>query len=513
MTNKIQTDSRRNRWLRLGIICLLLGLIAGCIMPITPPARQQDSAPQPQATATTAAAQTTTANNATKPTTSVTDTVTTSVTTSVTASTEVTTTEPAVAVFSGPVEKQKDIEVGFTEQGYPYRGAANAPVTMFEYSDFQCPFCSRYFVQTEPAINDNFVRSGQLRVVFRDFPIAELHPNAPAAHHAALCVAEQGSAAKFWEMHDQLFQTQAVWANLPDPAAQLAKLAEGVGVDLKKYQDCFSKDTNQALVDQSMEEGRALGINGTPSFNFVSTGSQDHYLVVGAQPFEAFANMVNALVKGEAPPQAQQPDQQQGDGKIPFWATADGLKPDPSRPGFTTAGDEYRGNPEAKVTVVEFSDFQCPYCRRHVEETQPMLDKTFVATNEIFWVFKHFPLSIHPQAHPASIAAECAADQDKFWAMHDLLFKNVESWSVSDPNPIFTEMSKQAGLDADKFSACLTAGDAEKKVDSDMQDGAPFVQGTPTFIVLFNQEGRIIPGALPVDRFTQALQQVLDSAK
>jgi protein-disulfide isomerase len=497
MTNEPQNYSWRKRWIGFGVGILLLGLISSCVQPVTAPA----AATQPEATAAPAAAQAPAASNAT------------TTTVAVTTTADVTATQPAVAVNAGPVEKHKDIEVGFTAQGYPYRGAANAPVTMFEYSDFQCPFCSRYFVQTEPAINDNFVRSGQLRVVFRDFPLAELHPNAPAAHHAALCVAEQGSAAKFWEMHDQLFQTQAVWANLPDPAAHFAKLAETIGVDLAKYQGCFSKDSKKAQVDQSLQEGQALGINGTPSFNFVRTGSQDHYLVVGAQPFDAFANMVNALVKGEAPPQAQQPDQQQGDGQIPFWATADGLKPDPSRPGFTVAGDEYRGNPEAKVKVVEFSDFQCPYCRRHEEATQPTLDKTFVDTNEIFWVFKHFPLSIHPQAHPASIAAECAADQGKFWAMHDLLFKNVESWSVSDPNPIFTEMSKQAGLDADKFSACLTAGDAEKKVDSDMQDGAPFVKGTPTFIVLFGKEGRIIPGALPVDRFTQALQQVVDSAK
>ena len=70
-----------------------------------------------------------------------------------------------------PTETYNGIPVGFTPEGYPFRGDPNAPVTMIEYSDYQCPFCARYFVQTEPSINESFVRSGQLMVVFRDFPI------------------------------------------------------------------------------------------------------------------------------------------------------------------------------------------------------------------------------------------------------------------------------------------------------------------------------------------------------
>ncbi len=91
---------------------------------------------------------------------------------------------------------------------------------MVEYSDFQCPFCARYFVQTEPAINDSFVRSGQVQVIFRDFPIEGLHPNAPAAHIASLCVADQG-APLYWAMHGKLFQTQTEWSNSRRPAARL----------------------------------------------------------------------------------------------------------------------------------------------------------------------------------------------------------------------------------------------------------------------------------------------------
>lgn len=479
--------AQRTRWLAWLIV--LTAILSGCIVPPASAPTGAPTAPTPTAPAVASSEVTTTTTAAAAP-----------------ADNQAVAFAPA-----GSLEKYKDIDVGFTVEGYPFRGSPDAPVMMVEYSDFQCPFCSRYFVQTEPAINDSFVRSGQLRVVFRDFPIVGLHPNAPAAHTAASCVADQGSAAQYWAMHDQLFQTQAVWSNMSDPAAHFVQLAETVGADLTHFNECYAKNDKQPLIDEALNEGQQLGINGTPSFNLINTKTQDHFLLVGAQPYDQFAGIIDALAKGEQPAQAEQPSE--GNNEIPFWATADGLKPDPANPGYTVAGDEYRGNPDAKVVVIEFSDFQCPYCRRHTEETQPALDKTFVETDQIFWVFKHFPLNIHPQARAAGIAAECAANQGKFWEMHGLLFSSVESWSVSDPSAVFTEMAKQVDLKTDEFSACLDDPEAAKRVDSDQQDGAQFVNGTPTFIVLYGQEGRIIPGALPVDRFTQALQQVVDSAQ
>ena len=177
------------------------------------------------------------------------------------------------------------------------------------------------------------------------------------------------------------------------------------------------------------------------------------------------------------------------------------------------AGDRYRGNPDAKVTVVEFSDFECPYCSQHVAETQPVLDKEFVDTGEVLWVYKHFPLDIHPQAPAAAAASECAADQGKFWEMHDALFADQGKWSVADPTPVFLDLAKELGLDSAAFETCLTGEDAANRVASDLSDGAAFVQGTPTFIVLFNGEGRIIPGALPPDRFSTVLREFVDQTK
>lgn len=426
--------------------------------------------------------------------------------------TEVATAPPPAELLPIPTETYNGIPVGFTTEGFPFRGDPNAPVTIVEYSDYECPFCARHFVQTEPAINDSFVRSGQAVVIFRDFPIEGLHPNAPAAHVASLCVADQG-APQYWEMHGRLFQTQSEWGNSLDPAPVFERLAGESGADLALYRACMDNEqaAKLAFIDAALAEGQQAGVSGTPSFNFVDrTGNE--YLMVGAQPYERFAAFIESMLAGEAPLGAEE-QSSGGDAQIPVWATRDGWQADPARLGVNMAGDWYRGALDAKVVVVEFSDFQCPFCRRHVQDTQPALDEQFVDTGEVLWIFKHFPLQIHPQAPAAGVAAECAGEQGKFWEMHHLLFENLQSWSLSDPSPVFADLAAQLELDADAFTACSADPEIAQRVTSDMNDGAPFVQGTPTFIVLYNDEGRIIPGALPLETFSQALQEIVDLAQ
>lgn len=470
-------------------VLLLLLLLSACTFPLTPPAttameNTPEAATEPAPTPTAAESASTTVTN-----------------------TQETAQEPKSASVPAPTDEYDGIPVGFTAEGYPYRGSPDAPITIYEYSDFQCPFCSRYFVQTEPALDRSYVRNGTVRVVFRDFPLAELHPNAPAAHVTSLCVADQG-AALYWAIHARLFETQSEWNQLPDPASYFADLAKAVGADEAVYQTCIDGGEKEAIVAQSVAEAMEKGFSGTPSFQFVRETTAEVFPLVGAQPYDQFAGLIDTLVAGGTPETAKE---EPGSNEIPFWATADGLKPNPDRPEQTMAGDFYRGNPEAKVVVIEFSDFQCPFCRKHTLETQPILDEQFVATDQILWVFKHFPLSIHPQAPAAGAAAECAAEQGKFWEMHDKLFNTLQEWSVNDPTPIFTDLAQQLELDVDAFAACLTGEEAAQRVQEDLDAGTPFVRGTPTFIVLYNGQGSIIPGALPAERFISILQEVLDS--
>ncbi len=509
MTNKLRPTSWRMLTV-VGALLLCASAVTACAQPILPaaPAGAAAEAAPGTATATEAAATVTATEEAAADATAE---------AAAEATTEAPATEAAPPTPAAPPVASGEWEgmpVGFTAEGFPFRGEPDAPITMYEYSDFQCPFCARYFVQTEPAINDSYVRTGKVRVVFRDFPIQELHPNAPAAHRASLCVAEQG-ADLYWPMHNKLFQTQTEWSNSADPQPVFARLAEEAGADMDAYNQCMTtaEEKKQPLVEAGLAAGQALGITGTPSFVFVGADGVS-YPLVGAQPYDQFALYIDSMLAGEKPPvPEEQPQQGQGEQQIPFWATAEGWIPDPERPGFNMAGDEYRGSPDAKITVVEFSDFQCPFCKQHVMETQPALDKEFVDTGKVMWVFKHFPLSIHPQAPAGGAAAECAADQGKFWEMHEALFENQNEWTVSDPDPALEELAKEIGLDVDKFTACLNDGQAAERVSSDMSEGAPFVQGTPTFIVLYNGEGQIIPGALPLDTFKQVLQEAVDKTE
>ena len=504
---KIFLGSKRLSASRFFLALTVLGLAAlmvACAVPLTPPAATTE------VTATSESA-TSAPTDVAQPTTVVSDTQEVTTTQAITPTQAVTATDvttAAVSAVPAPTEDYEGIPVGFTAEGYPYRGAPDAPITMYEFSDYQCPFCSRYFVQTEPALDRSYVRSGKVRVVFRDFPLVELHPNAPAAHVTALCVADQG-AALYWAIHAQLFQTQSEWNQLPDPASYFTKLATAVGANPDQYQACIDSGEKEAVVQQRVQDALDKGFSGTPSFQFVREATAEAFPLVGAQPYEQFSGMIDTLIAGGTP-KTEEAAQGDGNNEIPFWATADGLKPDPDRPEQNMAGDFYRGNPDAKVVVIEFSDFQCPFCRKHTLETQPALDEKFVETDEVMWVFKHFPLSIHPQAPAAGAAAECAADQDQFWAMHDLLFKNSDSWSISDPTPVFEDLAKQLNLDTDQFATCLAGDEAAQRVQDDLDAGTPFVRGTPTFIVLYNGQGSIIPGALPVDRFSSILQEVLD---
>ena len=411
----------------------------------------------------------------------------------------------------------RGVPVGFTEEGYPYRGDPNAAITIYEYSDYECPFCARHVIQTEPALLAGFGETGTVKFVFRDMPLSSLHANAVPASIAANCVAEQ-DIVLFWQMHDQLFRTQKEWAPLEEALSFFAAMVQELGADTTQYGSCMANNAAQlAKVNESLAEAQSFGYTGTPSFRFVREETGESFSLTGAQPYDTFAGWIDTIASGGTPQgaaQAQaQPQQQQGDGQLPYWATAEGLAPDPDRPGYTLAGDIYKGSSDAPIVIVEFSDFQCPYCSQHTLTTQPILDQEFVAKGEVMWVFKHFPIqNIHPFAVSASVAAECAAEQEAFWQFHHRLFVDMAVWSRPDNSTYFMELAAEYELDTDAFATCMSGGESAQAVQSDMQDGSPFVRGTPTFVVLYGGQGRLIPGALPADQFVAALAEMLAEA-
>jgi protein-disulfide isomerase len=412
-------------------------------------------------------------------------------------------------------ETYQGTPVGYTADGHPFRGNPDAPLTLVEYSDYLCPFCARHFRQTLPALLEKYGRTGQVKFVMRDFPLAALHPTAPRGHAAAQCVAEQG-ATRFWQMHEALFQTQPEWNRLPDPTAFLAKTARDAGADMTSYEACMASGRQDAPVQQGVAAGQALGFNGTPSFQFVHHASGKTYTLVGAQPIDVFTRWIDDLLAGKEPPKDQQAEPAAAQKpELPFWAKPEGLAPDPQRPGFTVAGDRYKGSPNAKLVLVEFGDFQCDACQRHALTTQPELDQRFVKTGQVLWVVKHFPLRAHPHAPVAAAAAECAEDQGKFWAMHHRLFERMEQWSTGDePDTALVQLAADLELDRPQFSACLQSRKALERVLRDLQDGQGIgVRNVPAFVLFRDETPFILVGARPIEQFAALLQRQLKQAK
>lgn len=165
------------------------------------------------------------------------------------------------------------------------------------------------------------------------------------------------------------------------------------------------------------------------------------------------------------------------------------------------------GSRAAPITVYEMSDFQCPYCRRHAIETFPTLEREYIATGKVRWVFLNLPItSLHPNAAAAAQFAICAANAGKFWPVHDLLFKYQETWApLKDPAPFLITLADSAGIPRATLLQCLQGPAARQTVQSDAagaeRSGAT---KTPSFYV----EGGMIEGAYPIGVFRQVLDSI-----
>jgi len=168
----------------------------------------------------------------------------------------------------------------------PVKGDPNAPVTIVEFSDFQCPFCKRFFDQTLPDIEEQYIKTGKVNFVYRDFPLSSIHPNAQAAHIGAECADEQG---KFWEYHDILFEKQSEWSktSLSDLNNVLEQFASEVGLESNSFGTCLESTTFLSEVNKDYSDGISYGVTGTPAF-FIGNDKDGYVKLTGAQPFSAF---------------------------------------------------------------------------------------------------------------------------------------------------------------------------------------------------------------------------------
>jgi protein-disulfide isomerase len=191
--------------------------------------------------------------------------------------------------------KQPPLEnVSVNTDGARFQGEKSAKVVMVEFSDFQCPFSGRYNTQTYSQVIDEYVKTGKVKYVFRDFPLESIHPLALKAAEATRCAGEQG---KFWEMHDRLFKNQQAL----DPK-ELAGHATVLELDVPKFQQCLSTSKFSADVKKDAADGQKLGVKGTPTFFFGVADAKDASkmkavsMFSGAQPLTAFKDALDKLI-------------------------------------------------------------------------------------------------------------------------------------------------------------------------------------------------------------------------
>jgi protein-disulfide isomerase len=168
----------------------------------------------------------------------------------------------------------------------PVLGNANAKVTIIEFGDYQCPLCRLFWREIEPRIKKQYVDTGKVKLVFRDFPIQQIHPEATMAAMAAQCAADQG---KYWEYHDKIYREQDRGTDdlVRFKAADLKKWAADIRLDVTAFSGCVDSGRYKDEVAKDFADGVAVGVQGTPMF-FINGR-----VVAGAQPFPVFKKMID----------------------------------------------------------------------------------------------------------------------------------------------------------------------------------------------------------------------------
>jgi protein-disulfide isomerase len=172
--------------------------------------------------------------------------------------------------------------------------------------------------------------------------------------------------------------------------------------------------------------------------------------------------------------------------------------------GVSADDDPFMGDPDAPVTIIEFSDYECPFCKRHVEQVFPEIKENYIDTGIVKYVFRDFPLGFHQNAFPAAVAANCAleqSDNETYFEYHDLLFADQQNLNEE----AYLAHAEELDLNVDAFEDCLAINDTSE-IENDMEEGAEYgISGTPGFFV----NGWMIKGAYPYSEFEKFIEQEL----
>ncbi|MBI4704737.1 MAG: thioredoxin domain-containing protein [Deltaproteobacteria bacterium] len=389
----------------------------------------------------------------------------------------------------------------------PVWGSRTAPVTIVEFTDYQCPYCSRAD-GTVKQIRDKYGPE-KVRVVLKHNPLP-FHQQATPAHEAAVVVHQLGGSKALWKFHELCFANQRALTPESFPG-----WAEQAGVERAKFDAQFKAGAGKEKVQQDLALGRQVGVSGTPAF-FING-----VFLSGAQPLPTFtaeidkqlAEAQQETARGTAADQiyvklCNKNKQQQA-------KPEEKPKPPPEKPAQddktvwkvpVADSDPVKGGKDALVTIVEFSDFQCPFCSR-VEATVKQVMDTYGDKVRVVW--KDNPLPFHKRAEPASeLAREAQAEKgDKgFWAAHGLLFENQQKLEDED----LFGYAEKLGLNAAKVKRAIADSKYRDLLDAAQDVAMDFnASGTPHFFI----NGRRLVGAQPFEQFKGIIDEEIAKAE
>ena len=354
-----------------------------------------------------------------------------------------------------------------TQAEAPARGGAETRITLTEFADFRCPFCKQAH-ETLRKILEAY--PGQIKSVFKHYPLARTPGEGSfLIHEASVCAQEQG---KFWEFHDAVFEL----SDTPD-RAKLVELAQKIGLEAAALEACLASVRPAVRIEADREEGSQKGVQGTPTI-FITA----EHRISGAYPYEHFKRILDAFLDPENKPTR--------------------VLPERAEPQIfeDLAGKPFKGPENAPVTLVEFSDFHCPFCKRVGPTLEELLRKY---PDKVRRVWRHFPLPMHEGAARSHEASLCAGEEGKFWEYHDKLF---QSQAELNQEGVHARIAAEIGLDPGAFDKCLAEGRYRSAVEEDRARGEKAgVSGTPAVFV----NGRLVSGAQPYENFERLVLEEL----
>jgi protein-disulfide isomerase len=400
---------------------------------------------------------------------------------------------------SAPASSEDDAAVPVAADD-AVRGSRFAYVTIVVFSDFECPACSAFRAPLEK------VRAAHgpedVRVVFKNYPLPQ-HPHARIAAEVGQGVLALRGPEAFWRYHDRVFDGQQAMSD-----ARVVAWAREAGADEAKIREGLSRKTWAAKIDKDRETGTRLGILGTPAIfvNGIALEDLDDELLEevvkdqldkarslnerGVARDKIYTRLSTANFR-ERPTEPEEPEEPPVDATV--WKVPVGKSP-------------VRGSPTALVTVVLFSDFQCPFCKR-VEPTLERLRAEYKDKIRVVW--KDQPLPFHPQARPAAILARAARAQKgdaAFWDVHARLFAASPNLDEVE----LTSIARAAGVDAKKAMSPASTKLHDKGIEADVALAEDVLAtGTPHFFV----NGRRLMGAQPYEKIKALVDEELAKAE